>query len=340
MKEKLPPGARPEIRIVGHDISEKGKKEANKLLAGLFGESHLLDLSQEIRDKLKENEKEKDQIDVDIIRLANDITNELLEDLGCQTFDIPENNIHILPSGYYKEVHPSVRKSLAVTLIVVQAILINDELKTDPHGYAESMAHEMSHLKGYFAEELVRDIAKETAARDRNNHYDMRNYRAGLSIFSLSKKDRRLKSEQIVSFKGLNEAVVSSIDEECGKEVLARANLREISSQEKKEGNFYISLYYGQKRVLNFIIDSIAEREGVRAEDIRRQFYKAHFDGKILGLARMIEKTFGRGSFRFIGTMDKDDDSAKRVLDYLQKQKRLMVSGHSSKPNESQTIIG
>jgi len=53
-----------------------------------------------------------------------------------------------------------------------------------------------------------------------------------------------------------------------------------------------------------------------------KKFFRAHFDGRLLEIARLIEKSFGKGSFERIGAMDCNENSANLLMNYLIKQKR------------------
>jgi len=52
-------------------------------------------------------------------------------------------------------------------------------------------------------------------------------------------------------------------------------------------------------------------------------FFKAHFDGKLLSIARFITKSFGDDAFEVIGMMtDYDANSAHLVMNYLVKHRK------------------
>ena len=315
MKEKLPQGERPEVKIVGN--APKDLKEGlRKIYATLFGEGHFTDLPEALYIRVQEKEIQKEQLDRDIIRACNDLTNEVLERNGSQPFDIPERNIHILSSEFYHQVHPTIGKVPAATLMERQAIIIDDETRKKLIEYASSILHEVFHLKGYFAEE------SSNTGTDKNEYTQIK-YRVGLMISSLSKKDARLGRVHIKNFIGLNEAVVSIFESTHLQELLER-----INSPDRNTEDFLLEInnddsYLPQIKVFRIIVESIAEAQEMTEEEVINLFYKAHNDGHILHVAKLIEKTFGKGSFRFIGTMDKGEKSAGRVMDYLQKQRRL-----------------
>ena len=316
MKEKLPLGERPEVKIVGNAPKEL-KEGLRKIYATLFGEGHFTDLPEDLYLRVREKEIQKEQLDRDIIRACNDLTNEVLERNGSQSFDIPERNIHILPSEFYHQVHPTMGKVPAATLMERQAIIIDDEIRKKLIEYASSILHEMFHLKGYYAEE-------SSKINGDKNEYTKSKYRLGFMIFSLSKKDRQLKGIHVKSFIGLNEAIVSTFESTHLQELLRRVAVPDMDTKNFPLETSGEDSYVPQKKVFKVIVESIAKAQDMTEEEVINLFYKAHNNGHILGVARLIEETFGKGSFRFIGTMDKGEKSAGRVMDYLQKQRRLL----------------
>ena len=54
-------------------------------------------------------------------------------------------------------------------------------------------------------------------------------------------------------------------------------------------------------------------------EEVFKEFLKANFTGQLLGIARLVEQTFGEGSFRLLGNMTEDKSSAVLYLDSLRK---------------------
>jgi len=58
---------------------------------------------------------------------------------------------------------------------------------------------------------------------------------------------------------------------------------------------------------------------------VYKVFLKAHFTGRLLPIGRLIEKTFGEGSFRLLGNMDTDDESGALHLESLEKARRRQI---------------
>jgi hypothetical protein len=164
------------------------------------------------------------------------------------------------------------------------------------------------------------------------------------------------KQEKIghfTAFLGLNEAVVSEIEKRyfpqliSGNEFLAeeyqwltsekaRKYKKRIAESEglpadeimwvSKDGKHLGCFpYYEQRRVLNYIVDCLDEdnvEQFNSRDEIMKLFFKSHFDGRLLSIAGLIEKSFGEEAFRVIGMMDERENSARLVMDYLMKRRR------------------
>ncbi len=341
----MPMGERPEPIFVGH-ASEARKQEAMSEVMNNFRESNLDDLLPENLNIIKKllyekfGEKEKEEYQLRTIELVNQATNELLEEFGLKPFDIPEKNIHIVRESLYKQIDPAPGAA-GCTIGPSQTIVINDESLPSPLSMSGAIAHEMIHLKGYYAFE----VSKKRFA----------SHRTGLVIDTTYKKSK--ESGYYRAFKGLNESVVSELEKRLFNRIVVdnehlsseseRINSQQfyavrarIAKQEgipedeildisEKEKSFTRFDYYSQRRVLNFIVDAVYEnnKESFQSRDeILKQFFRAHFQGNIVPIARLIEKTFGEGSFRFISVMgDNEGKTSSMVMDYLVKQKARIV---------------
>ena len=61
------------------------------------------------------------------------------------------------------------------------------------------------------------------------------------------------------------------------------------------------------------------------ADEVYKVFLKAHFTGQLLPIARLVEKTFGEGSFRLLGNMDTENKSGVLHLESLKKARMRQV---------------
>src|SRR3989344_2476044 len=92
---------------------------------------------------------------------------------------------------------------------------------------------------------------------------------------------------------------------------------------DKKNKNDWETVPYLQQRdVLNYVCAEIQKQfpdEYKSADDVYKTFLNAHFTGRLLPLARLVEETFGEGSFRLLGNMDTDRQSGILHLESLKK---------------------
>jgi len=68
--------------------------------------------------------------------------------------------------------------------------------------------------------------------------------------------------------------------------------------------------YQPHREVLDFVVDKIQKElpdQYSSKEQVLTEFLKAFFTGQISSLARLVEKTFGPGSFEVLGMMGDDD---------------------------------
>lgn len=332
----MPEFQRPEPRILGSASSEI-KEKMKKSILDNFGEAHYDQLTEKEQEIIKSKEKPKEQYELAAIESSNKITNKLLEEFGLVEFDIPAQNIHILPEEIYKEAirEPSIA---AATKQREQVIILNADAITRPLDRVTTIFHEMVHLKNYISLEAAEGLR------------GLR--RSGLNIYTTEAKEE--KTGGFNAFRGLNEAVVSEMEkmyslelqkgdpflkEEYAREMsteaiqkrvrIAEANnidVNEICSVGEDGRRFSVFPYRSQRKVLNYVVDALyADNENAfeSRDEVMKLFFKAHFDGNIVPIARSIEKTFGKGSFRILGMMDDmAANSANMVMDYLAKHKK------------------
>jgi len=329
---------RPEPDVVGPASPEK-KEKYKKLIVDRFGERHYEQIPEEKRKILEVLEYDKKDYEKKAIKVINDFTNAILSDFGLPAFDIPERNIHIVPNSLFEKIEED-EKTKAVTIAKEQAIVINAEKIINPIGRVSTIFHEMIHLKSYLSLEGYDD-----------NFVKIR--RIGLKVYPSRAKTR--KFGDYIFFKGLNEAVVSEIQKKYFHYIIvfhgvlpddiknwdfsmeARQLKREIAEREKleideivwvsKDGkDFGVFPYYEQRKVLDYIVDVLYSdnfKEFDSKDDILKLFFKAHFNGKLLSIARLIEKSFGEDSLRVVGMMSHDDpNSARLTLQYLIKHRK------------------
>src|SRR3989344_2220473 len=306
MPEKLPPLERPEPAIFNPSSPEK-KAAAKRSILERFGEKHLEHLPSEIVEMIKAVEYDKKPFEKSAIKKANEITNKLIEASGTTPFDIPERNI------------------------------LNAEKLIHPFDRISTTFHEMVHLKNFLNVEIT--------STESNIH------RMGLEIDDTEKKEE--ESGDFTKFEGLAEAVVAEIEKHYFPELIAgipdlKENLdfnnsvkgKKLKEKAAKEngipvdeimfidetGKIYGTFcYYNQRKVLYYLVDRIYEthKNQFQSKDgVMKIFFANNFNGKLLPVARLIENVFGKGSFRFLSTMDTEDNSTALVMEYLKKHRQ------------------
>jgi len=333
MSEKMPMGERPEPIVVGSASPER-KKAAQQDLMDKFGEAHYEQLSEEAIKILEANEKEKDPYEIEAIKGANKITNEFLAEFGLTEFDIPEKNVHIIPPNLFRELE-SKPTTVALALLEKQAIALDGNATRQPFMKLSTILHEMTHLKGF----LSLEVPEGESERFR---------RTGFTVHaSLG------RGQSFEAFRGMEEGVVAEIEKRYTPR-LVRENpylkgererqmseeavklKQEIATKEgldiseiflvNEDAKSYATFpYKPQRKVLNYIVDALYENNEDQFEsrdEAMKLFFKAHFTGNIVPVARLIEQSFGKGSFRTIGMMDTNKNSAAMVMDYLIKHKK------------------
>jgi len=61
------------------------------------------------------------------------------------------------------------------------------------------------------------------------------------------------------------------------------------------------------------------------ADDVYKIFLNAHFTGHLVTIGRLVEKTFGEGSFRELGNMGSDKESGVLCLEFLKKARARQI---------------
>lgn len=323
----------PEFRIVG-GASPENKEEVKKgLQKALF--NHFESLSPEEREKVEKFEYNKSEKETGFIDFANQETNKLRQEFGLESYNIPYENYHLLPSKTYQEL---TEGGVATTFYTRQGILFDAEKlhSSSPVELGSDLLHETLHLKGYLSIEV----------EERNEKTEENVFRWGLAM---SGAQRGKPHEH---FLGLHEAIVAAQEKKSFLRLLDLPSLQKekewLMSDEAKEirkdaaekrkipedefmwigrwvdnkGERILFPYFGQRRVLGYVCAEIQKecpQQYQNKDDVFKEFLRAHFTGQLLPIARLVEKTFGKGSFRTLGDMGTEKESAILHMELLEK---------------------
>ena len=380
MPEKPPQFERPPVRVVGKS-SEETKEKLRQKIAGRFREELSVSFSGSTIEKFKSLEYDKRPYELEFITAANTKINELREKYGLQPFQVSPEKFHIVPQGLLKEAGYST-DFVGLQDSNRQIIVANAELlRHSKVGTGRSILHEITHLMGYVAFEALDEDSeaeeKETdnkgakkpdSDNDNTNKKDTRwiwsVYRMGLMTFSTTRKFD--KDDDHESFRGLNEAIVSEIEDmysggviddsndpevmkelawirsdealEIKKRISKEKNIPEneitwVNKNQKSAITATEKTYRLQRKVLHFLVEEMAEDTDKSTGEIIDMFFRAHFTGNLIDLARIINKTFEDDlAFRTIGMMGSEPKDGRQMLDYL-KKKRALIKKKRNKEN-------
>lgn len=325
----------PQIRIVGNADQEQ-KENIKRALELRFFE-HANFLPKDVKEVMK-FERQKSEIENSLIDFANKETNELLDSLGIDIYDIPRGNYHIVPAEVF-EIATGKSNAFATALPGLQGILFNsDVFYKDPLYFGSIALHETLHLKSPISIEVSKN----------KEGIEVSLFRAGVSVMGSQKSDSEEK--YLEHFEGLEEAIVATQEKKSFTKILELPSLskekdsmttsylkefrKHIASKENIPEDDIISIdangsyrrfsYLPQRRVLGYICEEIQKQfshEYQDTEAVFRVFLKAHFTGQLLPIARLVEKTFGEETFRLLGEMGTSDESAISCLEALKEKK-------------------
>lgn len=341
----------PEFRIVGGASEEKKEEARKELESALF--DHFASLSPKEREKLEKLEYTKSEKEIALINFANEETNRLREEAGLEPYDIPKENYHIVPSEFYKEVG---KDGTATTFYTKQGIIFDaEQFRLNPVNFGTASLHETLHLKGHTTFEVEEKDGKLEktpfrvgigieAAQKFGLHGKYHSHFDGLheAIVVTQEKKSFPKILELPMLKKEKEWLMSREAKKIIEGIREKKNIpkdefiwvegEELEGwEEGKTGSSYkwkTFSYYSQRQTLEYLCNEIQGEFPERyksSDDVFNEFLKAHFTGRLLTVARLVEKTFGEGSFRLLGNMRIDKESGVLHLEALRK-KRIRIT--------------
>jgi hypothetical protein len=120
---------------------------------------------------------------------------------------------------------------------------------------------------------------------------------------------KKLYSEESVAFK-------KELFEDYG---MTEDEILYVNIDKKRE---YLRIGYSKQRtVLEYVCREIAHDRGISEEEVFNEFVKSQFNGHLVELGNLVEKSFGKGSFRRLGDMPKSSDYGTETLEALRKMR-------------------
>lgn len=358
----------PDIRVVGlshfpKEEREEKKEQIKEKIRGSFGEKHLDTLPESSQEELKKLEYTKSKEELFLIDLANKKTNEWMQKAKITPYDVPEENLHIVPPDIYKKINPDNKTNAAITIQNLKAVFFNAEYcRKNNFYFSSAVFHELFHLKSCAVYEAwEKEIDTTTGQKETKLQEQM--FRSGLQVLSTHKTDQ--KDLPHSHFKGLNEAVTSWAENEYCQELLQQplfekekewlrskeaeeirkkiaskenySNINDIVWVSNNGKDWWAKSYRQHQKVLEFIGQEIQKEfpnEYKSPEEAIEEFVKSNFNGHLRIIAKLVEKTFGKRSFRALASMDINASSANQTLEDLRKKRRDIL-----KSNQPTTVV-
>jgi hypothetical protein len=255
------------------------KREESKNLVITDPKEVLRRLFEEYATDSFDNEIEKSGRDREILKIAADAVKSMATEYGRQDFiELTEDHVHFFPDGGVEELTKG-RLAIGSHATVLGEALVDrrDDLAT-----AITTFHELWHT-----------LASHNAIQvTTEGNLDW--YRSGFSIRSRDAKSRM--------FRHLDEALVGYATKRFVDEVLRlRPDFAEQIKQAEEKGEEVDTTRQRELGDLLKYLDIVFERNREDFSDrkeILDMFMKAQVTGNLLTVARLIEKTFGKGAFR------------------------------------------
>lgn len=333
----------PNLGVIGN-ASEEEKEEFVKRRTRIFtNQLESEGLPPEKKRVVEEANFPKSPEQISILNFINEATSRLMVELGVEPFDVPPENFYILPDAELKELTDSKTGAYEGAS---QAVGITYHLRSSLFRFAYVSYHEMLHFKARQVSEIYKNGDK---IKDQG-------FRHGVRAYSTSKKNA--EDNRHAHFVALDEAIVGrqeklflshlidlpELAEEKKRQNTEQYKLsrKEIAEKEKipEDEIYWIDPldnkkwngcgYYYPRRVLEYVCEEIAKEFSDKYEDkeaVFREFLKANFDGNLLAIGRLVEKTFGEGSFRDLGDMKTEGgQTANLVLEKFGRMRRKILA--------------
>jgi len=282
----------------------------------------------------------------ELITEINEKMEEFMAKYGIQFLGIPARNIHVIDKSkldpqQLTQLEGRDEKVDGVYLPNRQQIgVIENYMPNKKLHFTQILIHEMIHANSFGSMQKVKEGGIELTKGDESIHLETR--RSGFEIYSartgrkfFSDINEAITEELAIRF---DQSYFSQF-EELKQEYEERKGAREANERvkngsgknrrgleflianlehlERKEGHSSHEVvlrphaYSNERKELNQLINDLYEKnkdEFQSLEDVFTLFAKATLNGRLLSIARLVEKTYGKGSFREIGEKSSKND--------------------------------
>jgi hypothetical protein len=316
-----------------------GAKSEDQERAILEGRSKVF--SDQDFPELNRIEREKTPDEIAIIGMVNEATNKLLEKYGVARFNLPADNIHVVPEREWRDGLGS-----AFYVAVSQVVVTREEPARIV--FLKKVFHEMLHFKSYNA---IQVIDEEQQREDQ--------YRVGVTVMTRDGKSQY--------FKYLNEAITEELTKQCVTELFQNelfteenirtaeiiemypdartadgsvlfddevfyVNIEEVSGWNEALGRLFgfarrkrimaeSFAYQEERKFLTMLVETLYQMnpgEFADKQEVFDLFAQAALTGNLLTIGKLVDRTLGLGTFRKIGEMGTNLDIQREMFDLVQ----------------------
>ena len=282
----------------------------------------------------KERNKTPEQ--QELIERINHEMRDFLAQYGVDSIKVSAKNIHILDKSKFTEeelqkIQQQFGTENGFYSALKQGVAIMKDYDVSKLYFLQTLVHELLHLQGFYSYQKSEKEAADLTLEKQGDSVSVNIRRSGFSIGTTDGKR--------LLFHKLNESVITELEirfedryiaqwPELQEEISARneyikqvAKRDEVNIERVKEtvawvktdgsgGYRWVSYpYHVERQQFNALVDELYEKnkdDFESREQVFDLFADATLTGRLLPVARLIEKTFGKGSFRMIGERSAD----------------------------------
>ncbi|NTV22482.1 MAG: hypothetical protein HGB03_02870 [Candidatus Yonathbacteria bacterium] len=283
------------------------------------------------RNFLEYGEREKTLEEIAILNRVNKDMVEFLRHYGVEAIEISPNNIHILDKSRFtseelKKIQERFGTESGFYSSNKQGVGIMKDYEENKLSFLQTVVHEELHLQGFYSYQKSLHEGAEITLKKEDDLVDMNTRRSGFSMGTTDGKT--------LFFRDVNEAIITELQirfermflekyPELESELEARDDyiqevarrddapiekVREVVGKviinEDGERKWRSYAYHEERKKFAELIDELYKKnmsDFESREDVFNLFAQATLTGRVLPVARLIEKTFGKGAFRKLG---------------------------------------
>lgn len=281
-------------------------------------------------------EKDKTPEQQELIKRINDEMRDFLAQYNVDSIKVFAENIHIIDkSKFSKEELQKIQQHFGTESgfysALKQGVVIMEDYDVSKLYFLQTLVHELLHLQGFYSYQKSEEEAADLTLEKQGDLVSINIRRSGFSIGTTDGKR--------LFFHKLNESVITEMEirfenrymaqwPELQEEISARNEyIKQVAKRDKVDiervketvagiktdrlgGYKLVSYpYHDERQQFNALVDKLYDKnkdDFESREQVFDLFADATLTGRLLPVARLIEKTFGKGSFRVIGERSAD----------------------------------